>query len=370
MAKHRAFNADRFLDKFEGHEPLLRAYVGTWNGRSGLHDDALDVPRFKEYLAHGRGEGKDEVLEGLYRAHDLCTERGHEDLAAACGECGYEPDPAGALPVECLSLKVRTENEDAFNLAYDRHNLFHAERFSLFRAREARPIADLVAAGRRLLDRLAEAFKRDKKSERVLVRLYREGARVNVIVYHEKRTKAELTFRGTGKVSPTVFRPAQQDFLSYDEETGQLEIEARFQNEEATLRKGFAECCLGDAEAFEGPDAADRLDLARILRDDFRMDVAAGDGAALVDLHVGLPQESSGSLTVSSRNAISTLDLFSLRQHLAGATVRRAVFKLTFPDDRRGKRVHLSGSNSVKFKRATHADEVFGYLRAWGVIRA
>ena len=71
-----------------------------------------------------------------------------------------------------------------------------------------------------------------------------------------------------------------------------------------------------------------------------------------------------------SRNVLETLDKNFLRKRLAGGTIRRAVFKISFPDDRRGKRVELSGTNKVKFKRATHAEEVFRYLVNWGVVLA
>lgn len=374
MAKHRTFNADRFLDKFQGREPLIRAYVGTWDGRLELDGAKLDVPRFKEFLVNGDGDGKDELLEGLYRAYDLCTERGHEDLVAACQEYpDYDPDPDGELPVECLSLKVRTENEEAFNLAYDRNTLWRAERFSVFRGSGARAIADVPAAAGRLQQKLAEVFKQDKKSDRVLVRQYQEGSYTNFIVYHEKRTKAELIFKGTKtrpKVSPTVLRPAQQDFISYNHESGQVEIEARFQKEEAALRKSFAECCLGDTDFFEGADAASRLNLARIAEEDFSMDVDvdAGHTAVLVELHFNLKQQHGPSFIVRSKNVLETLDKNYLRRRIAGGTIRRAAFKITFPDDKRGKRVELSGANTVKFRRATHAEEVFRYLRDWGIV--
>jgi len=376
VAKHRTFNADRFLDKFQGRESLIRAYVGIWDGRLELDGAKLDVPRFKEFLVNGDGDGKDELLEGLYRAYDLCTERGHEDLVAACQECpGYDPDPDGELPVECLSLKVRTENEEAFNLGYDRNTLRRAERFSVFRGSGTRAIADVPAAAGRLQQKLAEVFKEDKKSDRVLVRQYQEGPYTNFIVYHEKRTKAELIFKGTKtrpKVSPTILRPAQQDFISYNHETGQVEIEARFQKEEAALRKSFAECCLGDTDFFEGADAARRLNLARIADEDFSMDVDADAGhtAALIELHFNLRQQHGPSFSVRSKNVLETLDKNYLRRRIAGGTIRRAAFKIAFPDDKRGKRVDLSGDNSVDFKRATHAEEVFRYLRDWRILLA
>ena len=42
--KHRTFNADRFLDKFQGQEVILRSFVGLWDGRLGLDTTSLDVP--------------------------------------------------------------------------------------------------------------------------------------------------------------------------------------------------------------------------------------------------------------------------------------------------------------------------------------
>jgi hypothetical protein len=372
VAKHRAFHADRFLDKFQGREPLLRDYVGIWDGRLELDGANLDVPRFKDFLVNGDGDGKDELLETLYRAYDLCTERGHEDLVSACRDFGYDPDPDGELPVECLSLKVRVDNEDAFSLAYDRNTLWRAERFSIFRGKEAKAIVDLPAAALLFQGKLAEVFKEDKKSDRVLVRQYQEGSYLNFIVYHEKRTKAELIFKGTRmrpKVSPTVLRPAQQDFISYNPETGQVEIEARFENEESILRKQFAECCLGNTDFFEGADAANQINLARIAEDDFDIPVDDEHTAVLTELHFTLQQKHTPSFSIRSKDALETLDLNYLRKRLKGATIRRAVFKVTFPDDRRGKRIELSGTNRVKFKRATHAEEVFQYLKNWRIVK-
>ena len=369
--KHRTFNADRFLDKLQGQEIILRHFVELWNGRLGLEPSSLDVPLFKDYLVNGDGDGKDELLESLYMAYDLCTERGHEDLVAACAECGYSPDGNGELPVECMSLKVRTENEDAFTLAYDRYNLWRAERFTIFRGKSSASITDASAASSAFQTKLAELFRDHKNSDRVLVRHYQEGAYTNFIVYHEKRVKAELIFKGTRtrpKVSPTILRPAQQDFISYNNKTGQVEIEAGFEKEETTLRKAFAECCLKDEDFFDSPGSADRINLARIADDDFDMPVDEDHSAFLAELHFNIKQTHGPSFMVRSKNVMETLEKNNLRKRLAGGTIRRAVFKIMFPDDRRGKRIELSGTNKIKFKRATHAEEVFHYLRNWGIV--
>lgn len=369
--KHRTFNADRFLDKLQGQETILRSFVGLWDGRLGLDVASLDVSLSRNSSVNGEGDGKDDLLENLYMAYDLCTERGYEDLVAACAEFGYEPDRNEELPVECLSLKVRSENEDAFTLAYDRYNLWQAERFTIFRGKSLAAIIDADAASTAFQMKLAEVFKDYKNSDRVLVRRYQEGAYTNFIVYHEKRTKAELIFKGTRtrlKVSPTILRPAQQDFISYNHETGQVEIEAGFEKEEITLRKSFAECFMNDPEFFDSPGSAYRLNLARIGEADFEMPVDEDHSAILAELYFSLKQQHGPSIVVRSKNVMETLDKNYLHKRLAGGTIHRAVFKIIFPDDRRGKRIEISGTNKIKFKRATHAEEVFRYLKNWGIV--
>jgi len=373
MVKHRAFNADRFLDKFQGREDLLKTYVGIWGDGLQAGATSLDVPGFKDLILNGDGDRKDQFMEGLYRAYDLSNERGHEDLVAACRDHSYEPDPDGNLPVECLSLKVRAENEDAFNLAYDRCAMHQAERFSVFQGEAGRAISDVQAATDRIQQKLSALFKDDKNSDRVLVRHYQEGAYTNFIVYHEKRTQAMLIFQGSRikpKVSPTVLRPAQQDFVSYNNETGQVEIEARFEKEESALRKSVAECCFGDAELFEKAESAQKFALGVIASEDFALDVDEGDSAALVELHFKLKQKHGPAFVVRSKDVLDTLQLNYLRKRLSGATIQKAVFKIGFPDDRRGKRVELSGTNKIAFKRATHAEDVFRYLKRWKILSA
>ena len=77
MSKHGILNADRFVDKFKGQEPVLKWHVGQWNGHIEGRLKTLDVPDFKEFLVNGDGSVNDNFLEGLCRAYDLSTERGY-----------------------------------------------------------------------------------------------------------------------------------------------------------------------------------------------------------------------------------------------------------------------------------------------------
>ena len=372
MTKHRAFHSDRFVDKFQEHESILRAYIQLWDKGLGVKASSIDVGSFKDFIVNGDGASKEAFLDGLYRVYDLCTERGHEDLVAACQDHSYEPDPTGKLPVEVLSLKVRTENEDAFNLAYDRSTLRQAERFSVFQGAKGQAIKNLAKATERLHGKLSEVFKGDKHSDRVLIRHYEEGPRVNFIVYHEKRTQALLIFKGTKtkpKVAPEIFRPAQQDFISYNSESGQVEVEARFEKEEDTLRQSFAECCLGAADFFESDEAAKRLTLDPITLEGFEPKTDGSDTAALTELHFRLSQKYGPYFIVRSKDVLETLQLNGLRKKLPSGTIQKAVFKITFQGDRRGKKVGLSGTNKIAMNRATHAEDVYRYLRRWKILR-
>ena len=374
MARHRAFNIDRYLDKFQGHEDLLKSFCRLWGRKLGLNIASLTVPAFKQWLVEGERASPaiDELMEGLYRCYDLSTDHGHEDLKSACCEFApYNPDEEELLPVECLALKVRTEHEEAFNLAYDRHALFHAERFSIYRGKSARRLREPRKRLKGFSEALAKKFQKDKNSERVLVRHYREGSYTNFIVYHEKRVKSTLIFKGSKmklKVAPAVFRPAQQDFISYDEQTGQVEIEAAFPAEEDKLRKCFAESFLGDSAFFDGPKAARCLDLGKLADPDFRLPTPEGTTAKLARLRFRLKQEEGPSFDVSSKDVFRTLDVNGLRRKLKSDSIQSAAIKIVLPGDERGKRVELSGPNKIKFNRATHAEEVFRLLREWGIL--
>src|ERR1035437_488849 len=143
MAKHRKFNIDRFLAKFQGHEEILRAYARR--RKSGLNIDisSLDVDGVRDLILSRNWPDKERFMEELYRAWDLCTEDGLEALRRACLTLPKPPDPKEELAVEPLSLKMLAQHEDAFDRAYASCSLQKAERFSIYQGKEGRPIRDV-----------------------------------------------------------------------------------------------------------------------------------------------------------------------------------------------------------------------------------
>jgi hypothetical protein len=371
MIKHRVLSPDSFVSRFTGNEELLRGFAGLWPDGLDVDIGSLTVAAFRRFVEKGEGRNKDDFLHELHRVYDLCTPRGLEDLCAACRDSGYEPDPGGKMPVELLSIKVRSEKEEVFNLAYDRCTVRQAKRFSVYQGTKGLAIKNLGVARKRLHKALADAFQGDKYSDRVLVRQYQDDGYVNFIVYHEQRTQSLLLFKGTKAeptVSPIVLRPAQQDFISYNAATGQAEFEARYESEEVALRQRFAASCFGDADLFEKPEAANRFTLAPIADGKFSMPVDDAHSAVLVELHFSLKQAHGPYFIVKSKDVLNTLETNHLRTKLHGDRIKHATFKITFPDDRRGKRVDLSGTNKISFNRQTHAEDVFRYLKDWGIL--
>lgn len=372
--KHRSFNADRFLDKFHGQEQILRGFVAIWReGLPSLNVDTLTVDRFKQWLAEGSDPGKDDLLEALYQVYDLCTEVGEANLRASCEQWGYDPDPNNTLPFECLVLLVRTGKKSIFLDVYDRYRFSNAERFSLFQGESAKPITNLKRTTKALQRRLAREFKKSKNSERVLVRSYEEAGKVNFVIYHEKRTHATLVIKGTAnkqlRVRPHIFRPAQQDFVSYDPESGRIEIEAGVASEETKLRDCFAEVCFNDIAFFAGPRSDDRINLQTLTRPGFALTCPQGVTAILTSASYSLPQVEDPAFTVRSKDVLATIQRNVPNHEFSRADLSKAIFKIFFQGDRRGKRVELTGTKSIKFNRATHAEEVYSLLTEWGILR-
>lgn len=377
--KHRAFNADRFIDKFRGRECLLLNFARQWAGRLDLGPlgDAPDIDIFKDWLAAHQGRAWDEMVEVLYQVYDLCTERGHECLVQVCREAeGYNPDPTCELPVECLSLKLNTEREELFRRAYDRHAFQQADKFAIYRAPGAGEIGDPQASADGLAARLGEHFKADKNSDRVVVRHYRDASYANFIIYHEKRVKAELVIKATGNaphVEPLVLRPAQQDFVSYHGASGQLEIESTYPRDEAAIRRHFADACFRDPELFEGEPASRRFDLSCLADPDFAMPVDGSDRASLTELHFHTLSsheldDDSAAFVIRGKNVPRTLNSRDLCRAIDPGLIGRAVFKFYFDGSRRGRPVTISGKNKISFNRAAHQDDIFRYLRNWGIM--
>lgn len=372
VLKHRKFNADRFIDKFAGHEPVLAEHMARWP--SLVKPDPLTPDSFKAYLRapHENDTAFEDMVDGLYQAYDFCTKQGHELLGEAVDLNQLELPGMHDLPREVLALRLQIIDPETFALACDLLFASQVDKFVTYKGREARQIPDVEAPLATFRATLGERFKEHKGSDRIVVRHFTDGTAHNFIVYHERRVTAELELApGTGETVVTTrkFRPVRQDFIAYYTDTGRLEIETPFEKEREMMRDTFALSFFGDAGFFSGANAAVTIDLSVLKASDFTLGTHEGHTAILKELAFKLAQTHGPTFQIRSKDVLTTLELNNLRPKLATAVeVKSAVISISFGTGKRPKRVTLTKKNSMSFSRATHAAETLAYLRDWKLL--
>jgi hypothetical protein len=192
VLKHRKFNADRFIDKFAGHEPVLADHMARWP--SLVPPAPLTPASFKDYLRapHENDAAFEDMVDGLYQAYDFCTKQGHELLGEAVDINQLELPGIHELPREVLALRLQILDPETFSLACDLLFASQVDKFVTYKGREARQIPDVDTPLAIFRTTLGERFKERKGSDRIVVRHFTDGTAHNFIVYHERRVTAEL----------------------------------------------------------------------------------------------------------------------------------------------------------------------------------
>lgn len=369
--KHLKFKAGRFLDVFAEHPHLLRDFAQKFDNNRFLAEEDFTLDAFKQLVADAV-KTDPPMVEHLYRAYDMSMNTyGHETICEVIKKMGLRVDDS--LPVECLTIWLHNHDQDQFNFAYDRMSFNHLEKVSMFRIAPPHHFEAASEQVQAFENVLKEAFENDKGSSNVLVRSYEENDCLNLIVYHEKRTQAQLIFKDLkDAVGPLMLRPAKQDFISFNQKTGELQVDASYPKEKIALRKAFAKEFLQDATLFEAPDAARVFDLDVMAHSEFAMPVSDPEHSAiLTELKFRLPSETNPTLTISSDNVLTTLKNTNQRISIAGASVASAKIRLCFGNQPRDKKIiTLVGTNFISFNASTHKEEVETYLRQWGILLA
>lgn len=368
--KHRPFNADRFLDKFKGSEPVLTAYLGLWDGLLPRLPEPLDVDAFKEFLKTPPSDCRpfEKMVEGLYQAYDLCTPQGDELMHEAAEKNRSSLAAVHDEPREIYALRLRVEDCITFELASNLLYVLHVDKFCTFKGKGPRAIADVEAAAERFKAELQALFNERKGSDKVLVKHFADDDIQNFIIYHEERVKAEIQLQEDGTtltVQPLIFRPARQDFISYFPEAGKLQIDNPSDKEREAIRRAFGDVCLGDAEFFEDRGSDATVNLATLKDQGFSLSTNEGDSASLREIVYKLPQEEGPTFNIRSLDVFATLENNGMEESLQNGTIQAVKIKLFLQGDGRGKTITLKSPNHISFNRATRAARVMEYLARW-----
>jgi hypothetical protein len=372
--KHRPFNADRFLDKFKGNEAALTAYLDNWQGQIEGLPDPFEVDPFKDFLKYPPEDHEpfNRMVEGLYRAYDLCTVYGEEHMRDAA-ERNHSPLVAvHDIPREIYALRLQVEDPVTFELAQNLSYAQQIDQFATYKGQEPRQIGDLDTAIPLFEAGLQALFSERKGSDKVMVRHFTDGDVLNFLIYHEERVKAEIQLQEDGTtltVQPLIFRPARQDFISYFPAEGKIQIDNPSPKERDAMRRSFGEVCLGDADFFEAEGSDITINLNPLKAPDFSFELDDGDAAFLKEIDYTLPQEHVPKINIRSNDTLTTLGTLGLRPGLLDGTIKSARIKLLLPGNKRGKTIQLKAPNKLSFNRATQADRVMEYLNRWNLIQ-
>jgi len=231
--KHRKFKADRFVDIFAKYSHLLRDFARCFDKSRFSSKDDFNLDAFKKLISKTNNPN---MLEHLYRAYDMSKDvYGHEVLCAVIKDNGWLVDHT--LPVECLAIWLHNQNQDAFNFAYNRIQFNHLEKVTMYRVDPPKNFDPGNGHLKAFTEELKKTFQTEKGSSNVMVRQYIENNCLNIIIYHETRTQAQLIFKDKSAVEPLMLRPAKQDFVCFNYTTGELQINASYTKEKRAIRR-------------------------------------------------------------------------------------------------------------------------------------
>ena len=369
MSKQRKFNARRFFDGFHGHEDELAALF-THFGRT------LPDPFTTETAARAASEDfglTDSMTTLFYQIHDLASPKGRDIIHSTAASFAIPAEVPGTdVTHQRAALWLWNTDKDAFESAMDRlaASGIQGGQIALFPGKSAKIIEDDAAAVAGFVGQLNANIASWKGAERFTVHHYRAGSMLVILVFCERTAEVNWEMDpGSSVVKTRIGRPVIQDVLFYDQSTGELEIEASHQKHREVLRNSFAEGVMGDDSFFPMEEQTRVLNLQKLIELDFKLPVRTGHqvqitAVTLSELIARRPFTATLSANrqdvveiLRAKNAAGLIDRTSIR------SVRIELILGTGRLDR--KSIELSGDNRIKFNRASHADEVYRYLRHW-----
>jgi hypothetical protein len=174
---------------------------------------------------------------------------------------------------------------------------------------------------------------------------------------------------GSSVVKTRIGRPVIQDVLFYDQSTGELEIEASQQKHREVLRNSFAEGVMGDDSFFPIEEQTRVLNLKKLIELDFKLPVRTGHQVQITAVTLSeliARRPFTAILSANRQDVVEILRAKNASGLLNRSSIRKVRIELILGTGRLDRKsIELSGDNRIKFNRASHADEVYRYLRHW-----
>jgi len=372
MSKQRKFNARRFFDGFLGHEDELAALFTH-------HDKTLPEPFTTEAAAKAASKNlgsSDPMTILFYQIDDLATPKGRDIILSTAKSFEIDKDVPGAdVTNQRVAMWLWRKDKAAFESAMDRlaASGIQGGQIALFPGKSASIIEDDAAAITGFEKQLNANIELWKGAERFTIHHYRDGKTLVILVFCERTAEVNWEMDpGSSVVKTRIGRPVIQDVLFYDESTGELEIEASHSKHREVLRNSFAVGVMDDNSFFPMEEHTRVLNLGKLIELDFNLLVRAGHTAKITSITLSqLIERKSFTATLSAngKDVVEILNAKNAAGLLNNTLIKSVRIELTLGAGRiNRKSIELSGDNRIKFNRASHADEVYHYLRHWNLM--
>ncbi len=157
----------------------------------------------------------------------------------------------------------------------------------MFPGRSAIAIADPALAVVGFDARLNQNLKDWKGALGFNVRHYIDGTMLVILVFCERTAEVQWEFdHGKKEVKSGIRRPVIQDVLFYDQQTGELEIEAGHAKHREILRRAFAEGVMHDDSFFPIEQCTRVLRLQNLFGRDFKLPTRQGHTAIITGIKI------------------------------------------------------------------------------------
>lgn len=369
MSKQRKFNARRFFGGFHDHEGELAALFNTFG-------QPLPDPFTTESAAKAASEDfglTDPLTKLLYQMDDLATRKGRDIISATAASFAIPEVPPGTdVTDQRAVLWLWNKDKDAFESAMDRLAASGVQggQIALFPGRTAQVIADDAAAVAGFEAQLNANIASWNGAERFTIHHYRDGDMLVILVFCERTAEVRLEMEsGSNVVKTGIGKPVIQDVLFYDQSTGELEIEASHSKQREVLRNSFAVGVMGDDSFFPMEESTRVLNLQQLVAMDFNLPVQDLHQAKITAVTLRefiATKPFTSSFRANRQDVIGILRAKNSAGLFHGASIQYVRIELVLGNGRLDRKsIELSGDNRIKFNRASHADEVYRYLRHW-----
>jgi hypothetical protein len=372
MSKQRKFNSRRFFDGFLGHEDEL-AKLFTH------HDKTLPEPFTTETAAKaasGSLGSSDPMTILFYQIDDLATKKGRDIILSTAKSFEITEDvPGEDVTNQRVATWLWRTDKEAFESAMDRlaASGIQGGQIALFPGKSAKIIEDDSVAITGFEQQLKANIELWKGAERFTIHHYRDGKTLVILVFCERTAEVNWEMDpGSSVVKTRIGRPVIQDVLFYDQSTGELEIEASHSKHREVLRNSFAVGVMGDNSFFPMEEHTRVLNLGQLIELNYKLPVRAGHTAKITSITLSqlIARKSfTATLSANSKDVVEILRVKSAAGLLNSTSIKSVRIELTLGAGRiNRKSIELSGDNRIKFNRASHADEVYRYLRSWNLM--